>query len=235
MLAIRDVSAGYEAGNVLHSVDVSAQAGELTVILGANGAGKTTLFRTISGILKPTSGDIEFNGSAITRRTANSIVKSGLAQCPEGRRLFPKMPVEKNLILGAYVHRRNRARIHELLDRVYELFPVLRDKRQLPAGSLSGGQQQMAAIGRALLSDPKMLILDEPSMGLAPLVTKQVLDAITQINRDGVGVLLAEQNAKAALRIAHHGFVIAEGRIALSGTADQLLDDPEVQHSYLGM
>lgn len=234
-MSITGLSAGYGAGNVLHSVDITAPAGELTVILGANGSGKSTLFRTVSGILRPTSGRVEFDGEETTRARPATIVRRGLAHCPEGRHLFPRMSVEKNLTLGAYVGRRDRKRVRELLERTYELFPVLRDKSHQNAGSLSGGQQQMVAIGRALMSDPKMLILDEPSMGLAPLITQQVFDAIVGINREGIGVLLAEQNARSALRIATTGYVLAEGRVVLSGPAADLADDPAVQQAYLGV
>ncbi|WP_068324931.1 ABC transporter ATP-binding protein [Janibacter terrae] len=235
MMSITGLSAGYGAGNVLHSVDITAPAGELTVILGANGSGKSTLFRTVSGILRPTSGRVEFDGEETTRARPATIVRRGLAHCPEGRHLFPRMSVEKNLTLGAYVGRRDRKRVRELLARTYDLFPVLRDKSHQNAGSLSGGQQQMVAIGRALMSDPKMLILDEPSMGLAPLITQQVFDAIVGINREGIGVLLAEQNARSALRIATTGYVLAEGRVVLSGPAADLADDPAVQQAYLGV
>lgn len=235
MLTVRGLSAGYDAVDVLHAVDITARDGELTVVLGANGSGKTTMFRAISGIVRPSAGDVEFDGRRLPGLAADRIVKAGVAHCPEGRHLFAKMPVEKNLLLGGYVRRRDQRRVRQLLGRVYELFPVLYDKRRHPAGTLSGGQQQMVAIGRALMSDPSLLILDEPSMGLAPLVTAQVLDVVAQINRDGIGVLLAEQNAHAALRIAHHGFVLAEGRVVLSGTAADLLDDPDVREAYLGL
>jgi len=235
MLTVQGLSAGYDTADVLHSVDITARSGELTVILGANGSGKTTLFRTISGLVRPREGDIEFDGRRLPGLPADRIVKAGLAHCPEGRHLFAKMPVEKNLILGGYVRRRDRARLRELLEQVYELFPMLHEKRQQPAGTLSGGQQQMVAIGRALMSDPALLILDEPSMGLAPLVTEQVLEAVAQINRNGIAVLLAEQNAQAALRIAHRGFVLAEGRVVLSGDAADLLRDPTVREAYLGV
>ncbi|MFJ6132604.1 ABC transporter ATP-binding protein [Janibacter terrae] len=235
MMSITGLSAGYGAGNVLHSVDITAPAGELTVILGANGSGKSTLFRTVSGILRPSGGRVEFDGEETTRARPATIVRRGLAHCPEGRHLFPRMSVEKNLTLGAYVGRRDRKRVRELLERTYDLFPVLRDKSHQNAGSLSGGQQQMVAIGRALMSDPKMLILDEPSMGLAPLITQQVFDAIVGINREGIGVLLAEQNARSALKIATTGYVLAEGRVVLSGPAADLADDPAVQQAYLGV
>lgn len=235
MMTITGLSAGYGAGNVLHSVDITVPAGELTVILGSNGSGKSTLFRTVSGVLRPTGGRIEFAGEDTTRSSTAALVRKGLAHCPEGRHLFPRMSVEKNLVLGAYAGRRHKDRVRTLLERTYELFPVLRDKSKQSAGSLSGGQQQMVAIGRALMSDPTMLILDEPSMGLAPLVTQQVFDAIVGINREGIGVLLAEQNATSALRIASSGYVMAEGRVVLSGAAEQLAGDPAVQQAYLGV
>lgn len=235
MMTVTGLSASYDAVDVLHGVDITARSGELTVILGANGSGKSTLFRAISGVLRAHSGSIEFDGEDITRSSTAAIVKKGLSHCPEGRHLFPRMTVEKNLMLGAYVRRGKRARVQSLLERTYELFPILSDKCRQPAGSLSGGQQQMVAIGRALMSDPTMLILDEPSMGLAPLITQQVFDAIVGINQEGIGVLLAEQNANSALRIATSGYVLAEGRVVLSGTAGELINDPGVQQAYLGV
>lgn len=235
MMTITGLSAGYGAGNVLHSVDLTVPAGELTVVLGSNGSGKSTLFRTVSGMLRPTSGRVEFAGEDTTRSSTAALVRKGLAHCPEGRHLFPRMSVEKNLVLGAYAGRRRKDRVRTLLDRTYELFPVLKDKNKQSAGSLSGGQQQMVAIGRALMSDPTMLILDEPSMGLAPLITQQVFDAIVGINQEGIGVLLAEQNATSALRIASSGYVMAEGRVVLSGAAEELAGDPAVQQAYLGV
>lgn len=234
MLTLNNVSVGYDAIDVLHGVSITAKPGELTVILGANGSGKTTLFKTISGLLRARTGTIEYNDQAIQRARANSIVKRGIAHCPEGRHLFGKMSVEKNLRLGTYPHR-NRARTEEILAEVLDLFPILKEKASDPAGSLSGGQQQMVAIGRALMSDPSLLILDEPSMGLAPIVVDQVLESVAQINRNGIGVLLSEQNAKASLAIAHRGYVLAEGRVVLEGAADQLLHNPDVQAAYLGL
>lgn len=234
MLTLHNVSVGYDAIDVLHGVSITAKPGELTVILGANGSGKTTLFKTISGLLRARTGTIEYNDQAIQRARANAIVKRGIAHCPEGRHLFGKMTVEKNLRLGTYPHR-NRARTEEILAEVLDLFPILKEKASDPAGSLSGGQQQMVAIGRALMSDPSLLILDEPSMGLAPIVVDQVLESVAQINRNGIGVLLSEQNAKASLAIAHRGYVLAEGRVVLEGDADQLLHNPDVQAAYLGL
>ncbi len=234
MLAVTDVSAGYDAVDVLHQVSITARPAELTVILGANGSGKTTLFRTISGLLRARSGTITYGDRQLQRLGANRIVRAGVAQCPEGRHLFNEMSVEKNLHLGTYPHR-NRALAAETLARVYELFPVLKEKSSALAGSLSGGQQQMVAIGRALMSNPTLLILDEPSMGLAPIVVDQVLEAIVEINAQGTGVLLSEQNARAALAIAHYGFVLSEGRVVVEGSGEELLDDPQVRAAYLGM
>lgn len=234
MLTLDNVSTGYDATDVLHGVSITARPGELTVILGANGSGKTTLFKTISGLLRTRSGTITYADRQIGRARPNTIVKRGIAHCPEGRHLFGKMSVEKNLRLGTYPHR-NRPRTEEILAEVFELFPILKEKAKQPAGSLSGGQQQMVAIGRALMSDPSLLILDEPSMGLAPLVVEQVLESVAQINSNGIGVLLSEQNAKASLAIAHRGYVLAEGRVVLADDAAKLLDNPQVQAAYLGL
>lgn len=234
MLTLDNVSTGYDATDVLHGVSITAKPGELTVILGANGSGKTTLFKTISGLLRTRSGTITYADRQIGRARPNTIVKRGIAHCPEGRHLFGKMSVEKNLRLGTYPHR-NRTRTEAILAEVFELFPILKEKAKQPAGSLSGGQQQMVAIGRALMSDPSLLILDEPSMGLAPLVVEQVLESVAQINSNGIGVLLSEQNAKASLAIAHRGYVLAEGRVVLADDAAKLLDNPQVQAAYLGL
>ncbi|WP_210605641.1 ABC transporter ATP-binding protein [Brevibacterium oceani] len=234
MLTLDNVSTGYDAIDVLHDVSITARPGELTVILGANGSGKTTLFKTISGLMPIRAGSVEYEGRRLNRSRPNAIVKAGIAHCPEGRHLFGKMSVEKNLRLGSYPHR-DKARTEEIFAEVLDLFPILAEKAKQPAGSLSGGQQQMVAIGRALMSDPSLLILDEPSMGLAPIVVDQVLASVAQINDKGIGVLLSEQNAKASLAIAHRGYVIAEGRIVLADEAANLLDNPEVQAAYLGL
>lgn len=234
MLRVDNVSSGYDAIDVIHDVTLEARPGELTVILGANGSGKSSLFRTISGLLRTRSGTIVYDERPIHRAQANSIVKLGIAQCPEGRHLFGRMSVEKNLRLGTYPHR-NRARTQELYSQVLDLFPILAEKAAQPAGSLSGGQQQMVAIGRALMSDPSLIILDEPSMGLAPIIVEQVLESVVEINNRGIGVLLSEQNAKASLAIAHRGYVLAEGRVVLSGDAETLRNDPDVQAAYLGL
>jgi len=235
MLEVTSVSTGYDAVNVLEDITISAPAGELTVILGANGSGKSTLFRTISGLLRPRSGTITFAGKPIHKASPNAIVKAGVAHAPEGRHLFARMPVEKNLVLGAYTKHRDKARTQRSLERVYDLFPILATKRRDPAGSLSGGQQQMVSIGRALMADPKLLVLDEPSIGLAPLVTQEVMAAVAEVNRSGIAVLLAEQNARLALRIAHTAYVLSEGRVVQQGPAAELMQNAEIQKAYLGV
>ncbi|WP_047866141.1 ABC transporter ATP-binding protein [Rubrobacter aplysinae] len=234
MLEISDLSVRYGEFLALRGVSLEVAEGELVVVLGANGAGKSTLFRTINGLMKPDSGEITFQGSRIDGRPANAVVKAGIAQSAEGRHLFPELSVQKNLTLGAYLRRRDRAGVKSSIERVYELFPILYDKRNDPAGSLSGGQQQMVAIGRALMAEPRLLILDEPSLGLAPLVTKQMLEAVVEINHGGITVLLAEQNAQAALGIAHKGYVIENGLVTLEGTRDELMDNSEVRRAYMG-
>lgn len=234
MLEISELNVRYGEFLALRGVSLKVEEGELAVVLGANGAGKSTLFRTINGLIKPASGEIVFRGNHIEGRPANAVVKAGIAQSAEGRHLFPELSVLKNLTLGAYLRRGNREGVKETLNRVYELFPILYDKRSDPAGSLSGGQQQMAAIGRALMAGPQLLIMDEPSLGLAPLITKQMLDAVVEINRGGMTVLLAEQNAQAALKIAHKGYVMEEGHISLSGSREELMDNSEVRRAYMG-
>lgn len=235
MLEVQSVSTGYDAVNVLEDITVTAPPGELTVILGANGSGKSTLFRTVSGLLRPRSGSIRFNGQNISRSSPNAIVRAGVAHAPEGRNLFPRMSVEKNLRLGAYTKRREKDRTQRNLNRVFELFPILADKRHDQAGSLSGGQQQMVSIGRALMADPELLVLDEPSIGLAPLVTAEVMAAVQQVNATGIGVLLAEQNARLALRIAHTAYVLSEGRVVQHGEAADLMRNADIQQAYLGV
>ncbi|GAX89791.1 ABC transporter ATP-binding protein [Effusibacillus lacus] len=234
MLKLSDLSVKYGSYTALHSIDLKVNQGELVVLLGANGAGKSTIFKTISGLLKPVAGQVEFMGQPIGGMPPDRIVKAGIAQCPEGRKLFADMPVLKNLILGGYVHRKDKAGVEAILEWVYELFPILYDKRNDTAGSLSGGQQQMVAIAKALMAKPKLLLLDEPSVGLAPLVVEQMFETIAEINRNGTSILLAEQNAYAALQIAHRGYVIENGRIVLEGTTDMLNDNEEVRRAYIG-
>ncbi|HAE49134.1 MAG: ABC transporter ATP-binding protein [Tistrella sp.] len=234
MLTLDGVSVQYGAFRVLQDISITVGQGELVVLLGANGAGKSTLFRTISGLHRVTRGRIVFDGDDISKAAPAKIVARGIAHCPEGRRLFPDLSVAKNLMLGAYTCRGDQAAVARTLARVHELFPILVEKADQPAGSLSGGQQQMVAIGRALMGRPRLLMLDEPTLGLAPLVVRQVLDAAAEICRSGTTVLLAEQNAHAALAIADRGYVIETGHITTEGTREALMSDDEVRRAYVG-
>ena len=234
MLRFENVDLHYGSFLALDKVTLHAEAGELVVLLGANGAGKTSIFMAASGIQKPSGGSIRFDGTELVGQRTAQIVQSGLVHCPEGRKLFPMMSVKKNLQLGAYVHRSDKAGIQRSIDEVFGLFPILEKKQDDPAGSLSGGQQQMVAIGRAMLGRPKVLLLDEPSLGLAPLVVKQVFEVIQRINKAGTTVLLAEQNAYSALAIAHRAYVIERGRITLEGDRESLLNNEAVRAAYIG-
>lgn len=234
MLQVRDLTVRYGGFQALRGVDLEVDAGELVVLLGANGAGKSTLFRAISGLTPPAAGEISFAGRALTRAGPDAVVAAGIAHCPEARKLFPQLSVHKNLVLGGYVQRHDKPGQRAALAYVYELFPVLADKARSPAGALSGGQQQMVAIGRSLMARPRLLLLDEPSLGLAPRVTEQVLGAVSDINRNGTMVLLAEQNAHAALQIAHRGYVLETGRVAVSGGTEELLGNEAVRRAYIG-
>ncbi|WP_246945223.1 ABC transporter ATP-binding protein [Bacillus pinisoli] len=234
MLKLENVSVHYGAYQALSNINLAVEQGELVVLLGANGAGKSTIFRTISGLSKPSSGTIHFVDQNVGGLSADRIVEAGIVQCAEGRKLFPQMTVYQNLILGGYVHRKNKDKQKQTIQEVYELFPILKDKRNDPAGSLSGGQQQMLAIGRALMAHPKVLLLDEPSIGLAPLIVEQVFEVIKQINKSGTTVLLAEQNANAALRIADRGYVIETGSIVLEGRSKDLFENDDIRKAYIG-
>ena len=234
MLALENVALNYGSFRALNGVSLSAKEGELVVLLGANGAGKSSIFLATSGLQRTGGGRIRFRQQELVGMKPSQIVASGVVQCPEGRKLFPGMSVLKNLMLGAYVHRRDGAGNRRALDEVFELFPILEQRKDVPAGSLSGGQQQMVAIGRALMGRPKALLLDEPSLGLAPLIVKQVFEVIAKINRAGTTVLLAEQNAFAALKIAHRAYVIEGGRIVLEGDRDSLLNNDAVRRAYIG-
>ncbi|AGT31992.1 amino acid ABC transporter ATPase [Geobacillus genomosp. 3] len=234
MLEVTNVSVRYGSFTAIRDVTFSVRPGEIAVLLGANGAGKSTLFRTISGLHKPAQGEISLDGERIDPLPPDRIVQRGVVQCAEGRKLFGRMSVYENLLMGAYVHRKDKEAIRQSIEHVYELFPILREKRNAPAGSLSGGQQQMLAIGRALMSRPKVLLLDEPSIGLAPLIVEQMFATIKQINEEGTTILLAEQNAHAALSIAHHGYVFENGTIVASGTKDELLANDDVRKAYIG-
>lgn len=234
MLKFENVSLRYGSFLALDQVSLHADQGELVVLLGANGAGKSSLFLTASGIHKAAGGSITWNGQELVGRKPSAIVQSGVVQCPEGRKLFPQMSVRKNLELGAYVHRRDPGPSRQTLEEVFALFPILRDKQHDPAGSLSGGQQQMVAIGRAMMGRPRVLLLDEPSLGLAPLVIKQMFEVIERINAAGTTVLLAEQNAFAALKIAHRAYVLENGRIVREGAPAALLADDSIRKAYIG-
>jgi branched-chain amino acid transport system ATP-binding protein len=233
MLTVDDVRSSYGRIEVLHGVSIEVPAGEIVTLLGANGAGKTTLIRVISGVQPITAGRILLEGRPIERIPAHTRVAQGIAQVPEGRQLFAPLSVEDNLRLGAWTRR--DLQIDAGLDSVYEIFPMLATFRRTPAGSLSGGQQQMLAIGRALMARPRLLLLDEPSMGLAPMLVEQILDVIQALQRGGLTVLLVEQNARAALAIADRGYVLETGTVATSGSAAQLLADDRVQEAYLGI
>jgi len=234
MLKLDKVNLSYGSFRALHDVTLHANEGELVVLLGSNGAGKSSIFLTMSGLNKASSGSIHFGSQNLVGRKPSQIVADGLVHCPEGRKLFPGMSVLKNLTLGAYVHRGDSKGTQRTLDEVFELFPILHEKKDMPAGSLSGGQQQMVAIGRALMGRPKALLLDEPSLGLAPLVVKQMFEIIARINKAGTTVLLAEQNAYAALNIASRAYVIEQGRIVLEGGREELLNNEQVRRAYIG-
>ena len=233
MLEVANLRSAYGRIEVLKGVSLDVKAGEIVALVGSNGAGKTTLLRTLSGVQPATGGEIRFNGQRIDRLPPHQRVQLGITQSPEGRQVFGPLTVEDNLRLGAY-RRRDKA-IEQDRDRVFAMFPVLAEKRHLLAGGLSGGQQQMLAIGRALMGKPKLLLLDEPSLGLSPLLVDQILDAIVSLKKDGITVLLVEQNASAALAIADRGFVLETGKVAYSGAGSVLLADPQVKAAYLGI
>jgi branched-chain amino acid transport system ATP-binding protein len=234
MLSVSNLTVSYGAFQAVRDVTLEVREGELVVLLGANGAGKTSVFRAISGLSRADAGSrVEFDGRDLARLSPRAIVDTGLSHCPEGRKLFPALSVLTNLRLGAY-RCRDSAEVERRLARVMTLFPVLKERTGSAAGALSGGQQQMVAIGRALMAAPKMLLLDEPSVSLAPKVVRQVLETVAEVNRAGTIVLLAEQNAHAALDIAHRGYVIENGRVVLEGRAADLMTHDEVRRAYLG-
>lgn len=233
MLTINDMNVFYGAIHALKGISLTVNEGEIVTLIGANGAGKSTTLRTISGLLKPKSGSIQFEGAAIGGMAAQNIVKKGISQVPEGRRVFANMSVLENLELGAYI-RSDKQGIAADLASVFERFPRLAERRSQLAGTLSGGEQQMLAMGRALMSRPRLLLLDEPSMGLAPLLVKEIFAIIQEINASGTTVLLVEQNANMALSIAHTAYVLETGRITLSGKAADLAASEEVRKAYLG-
>ena len=228
MLEINNINVHFGVIHALKDVSLTVNEGEIVTLLGANGAGKTTTLRTASGLKKPTDGNILLNGKDITQTSAQERVKMGISHVPEGRRVFPAMTVLENLELGAYL-RRDRAEINKDLKMVYDRFPILYDRKKQSAGTLSGGEQQMLAIGRALMSRPKILFLDEPSMGLAPLLVQEIFSIIKDINETGTTILLVEQNASMALQIAHRAYVLETGSIVLSGTGSELMQSEDIQ------
>jgi branched-chain amino acid transport system ATP-binding protein len=236
MLEIKNLSASYGKIAALNGISLNVSQGKVVSIIGANGAGKSTLLKAVSGLIKNKIGQILFNGRDVIRMPADRIVGLGLSQVAEGRQIFAHMSVEDNIHLGAYLYhkRRNRAEINQRIDQVYAMFPILQRRSRQISGSLSGGEQQMLAIARALMTRPRMLLLDEPSMGLAPLIVREIFDTIKGLNAMGTTILLVEQNARAALQIADYGYVLETGRIVLEGQVDQLLDDPKVKAAYLG-
>ncbi|MBB3809271.1 ABC transporter ATP-binding protein [Pseudochelatococcus contaminans] len=232
-IEIKDLVVKYGKVEALHGISLNVKKGEIVTILGANGAGKTTLLASISGLIRPSSGTILFDGQPIQNIDSAEIVKRGIIQSPEGRRVFSTLTVWENLLLGAYTNH-DKQKEKDILEWVFTLFPRLKERLKQLAGTLSGGEQQMLAIGRSLMGDPKLLLLDEPSLGLAPLVVRQILAAAKEINERGVTVMLVEQNAVAALKIANRGYVIEVGRIVMDGEAHALMHNPEIQKAYLG-
>ena len=233
MLAIEKLQVAYGKVQALWDVTLGVPDGEIVALVGANGAGKTTLLKTVSGLLRRQSGSITYDGKHIEEATPPEIVKHGVVHVPEGRKLFPEMTVIDNLLMGAYTI--SQSERPERLERVYSVFPVLKERQKQIGGTLSGGEQQMVAIGRGLMAGPKLLMLDEPSLGLAPFLVEEVFRVITEINRLGVTVLLVEQNTQNALTLAHKGFVMELGRIALSGSGSELLENSNVRKAYLGL
>jgi branched-chain amino acid transport system ATP-binding protein len=233
MLEIRDLTAGYGPIRAVEGLSLRVDKGEIVTLLGANGAGKSTTLRSISGLLKQKTGSILLEDQDITRLPAEKIIVQGVSQVPEGRRIFGRLTVEENLDVGAYLVR-NLGTIQERKGRVFELFPRLAERRNQKGGTLSGGEQQMLAIGRALMQAPKLLLLDEPSMGLAPLLVEAIFEIIVHLNAEGTTILLVEQNARMALQVAHRAYVLANGRLTMEGKASDLANNPEVQKAYLG-
>lgn len=232
MLKVENINVHYGVINAIKNVSFEVNDGEIVALIGANGAGKTSVMHALSGLVKVTDGHIIFDNHDVTKVPAHKVVSYGLAQVPEGRRIFAQLSVADNLEMGAYL--RTDHKIEADLDRVYQLFPRLKERKNQLAGTLSGGEQQMLAMGRALMSKPKLLLLDEPSMGLSPILVNEIFDIIKEINKDGVTVLLVEQNANKALSIAHRAYVLETGRITISGDAKDVANNPKVKEAYLG-
>ena len=233
MLEVKDLNVYYGAIHAIKNISFEVNEGEIITLIGANGAGKTTTLHAVSGLLKPKSGSIHFCGKEITHTDAYKIPKLGLAQVPEGRRVFANMTVLENLEMGAYI-RNGKENLNEEYERIFERLPRLKERRKQAAGTLSGGEQQMLAIGRALMSKPKMLLLDEPSMGLSPILVQEIFSIIQDVNKTGVTVLLVEQNAKMALNIANRAYVLETGQVVMSGDAKELSNNEQVRKAYLG-
>lgn len=235
LLELQNVHTYYGKIHALKGISVTVEKGEIVTLIGSNGAGKSTTLRTISGLLSPRQGEVSFKGRRIDKTPPHEIVKLGIAQSPEGRRIFPRLTVLENLEMGAYLHSTQSATYHEDLERVFTLFPRLRERVAQKGGTLSGGEQQMLAIGRALMTRPELLLLDEPSMGLAPVLVEQIFEIVQTINAQGMTVLLVEQNALQALMIAHRGYVLQSGQIVLTDSAQVLRANEMVQKAYLGL
>lgn len=233
MLRIEDLRAGYGELEILHGIDLEVHEGEVVALIGANGAGKTTTLKAISGVVRASSGSITFDGQSIHNRQPRQIVSEGLIQVPEGRKLFPELSVRDNLFLGSY--RRGRSEANDTVDEVFELFPLLRERTDQTAGTLSGGEQQMLAIGRALMGKPRLLMLDEPSLGLAPMLVADIFEVVRDLRRRGLTVMLVEQNAVHALQLSDRGYVLENGNVVLEGTGEELLGDDRVRSAYLGL
>ena len=234
LLSVKNINVYYGSIHAIKDVSFHVDEGEIVTLIGANGAGKTTTMHAISGLLKLASGEITYDGNLISKMEAHKIVRLGLAQVPEGRRVFSGLTVQQNLSMGAYTRHDGKDAIQSDYDMVFDLLPRLKERRNQPAGTLSGGEQQMLAVGRALMSRPKIIMMDEPSLGLAPIVVKGIFDIIKEINRQGVTVLLIEQNANMALRIADVAYVLETGKITLSGSGRELLNNEQVKKAYLG-
>ncbi|WP_432738384.1 ABC transporter ATP-binding protein [Maridesulfovibrio sp. FT414] len=232
ILELRDVHSGYGSIKALKGINIKVREGEIVSIIGANGAGKSTTLMTICNIVKATSGEIFYRGECINKVSSDNLPPMGLCQVPEGRRIFPRLTIEENLDMGAFF--RKDKEIADDMERVFNMFPILRERRKQAGGTLSGGEQQMLAIGRALMSRPKVLLLDEPSLGLAPLIVKQIFEIIEEINKLGTTIILVEQNAKVALSMAHRGYVLETGSVVLEDEASKLLNNPDIQKAYLG-
>src|SRR4051794_20458771 len=233
LLDVAELHAGYGPIEVLKGISITVNEGEIVTVIGANGAGKTTTLMTVSGCVRVRAGTVRFRDEELTNVQAHEIVRRGLAQSPEGRKIFPRLTVLENLEMGAFT-RADKPGIREDIEKAFQYFPILRDRQKQLGGTLSGGEQQMLAIARALMSRPKLLLLDEPSLGLAPLIVLKIFEVIRELNRDGMSVLLVEQNARMALKLAHRGYVMETGTITFSDKADVLLNDPRIQAAYLG-